>query len=112
MCPVLSCHSAHIVMELFELTKTLVNIESVTGHEQACGEFLRHRLAQMGFQVDLQEVTPGRSNVLAFYGTPEVCSARIWIPCRRSFQLGRIRSSSTAGAPATRRALSRLRSWP
>ena len=59
-------------MELFDLTKALVDIESVTGHEQACGEFLRNRLAQMGFQVEFQEVTPGRSNVLAFHGRPEV----------------------------------------
>ncbi len=59
-------------MELFELTKTLVNIESVTGHEQACAEFVRDCLAARKFQVELQPVSPGRSNVFAYRGTPEV----------------------------------------
>ena len=30
-------------MELFELTKALINIESVTGHERACAEYLGRR---------------------------------------------------------------------
>lgn len=59
-------------MELLELTKALVNIESVTGDEKACAEFLRAYLAAKNFQVELQPVTPGRSNVFAFRGTPEV----------------------------------------
>jgi acetylornithine deacetylase len=59
-------------MELFEFTKALVDIESVTGHEGACGEFLRDHLAPRGFQVELQEVSSGRANVLAFRGTPQV----------------------------------------
>jgi len=28
-------------MDLFELTKSLVNMASVTGHEKACGEFVK-----------------------------------------------------------------------
>jgi acetylornithine deacetylase len=71
-CAILSILPFTTTMELFELTKALVDIESITGHEQACADFLRHRLAQRGFQVELQEVTPGRSNVLAFWGAPEV----------------------------------------
>jgi len=59
-------------MELFELTKTLVNIESVTGHEKACAEFLRDYLAARGFRVELQPVSPDRANVFACRGTPEV----------------------------------------
>jgi acetylornithine deacetylase len=59
-------------MELFELTKALVDIESVTGHEQACAEFVREHLAAMKFQVELQPVVDGRSNVFAWRGTPEV----------------------------------------
>jgi acetylornithine deacetylase len=59
-------------MELFELTKALVNIDSVTGNEGACGQFLSAYLAQRNFQVELQEVTPGRANVLAFQGTPKI----------------------------------------
>ncbi len=59
-------------MELLELTKALVNIRSVTGDEIACAEFLRAYLAAKNFQVELQPVTPGRSNVFASRGTPEV----------------------------------------
>lgn len=59
-------------MELFELTRALVDIESVTGNENNCSEFLRDYLAERKFRVELQTVNPGRSNVLAFQGTPEV----------------------------------------
>jgi len=59
-------------MELFELTKALVDIESVTGHEQACAEFVREQLAAKKFQVELQPVVDGRSNVFAWRGRPEV----------------------------------------
>src|SRR5947207_2659943 len=63
-------------MELFELTKALVDIESVTGHEPACVQFLRDYLAEQKFEVDLLPV-PGdgpeeRANVFAVYGIPEV----------------------------------------
>ncbi len=59
-------------MELFELTKSLVNIPSVTGQECACCEFLRGYLLLRGYEVELQPVSEGRSNVLAFLGKPEV----------------------------------------
>jgi acetylornithine deacetylase len=59
-------------MELFELTRTLVNIESVTGNEKACGAMLRDYLAERGFRVELQPVGPDRANVLALRGTPDV----------------------------------------
>lgn len=59
-------------MELYELTKTLVNLESVTGHEQACAEFLGDYLGREGFEVELQPVAPDRSNVLALRGKPEI----------------------------------------
>lgn len=58
------------VKELFELAKTLVNIESITGGERPCIEFVRDSLAASGFQVELQPVSPGRSNVFAYRGTP------------------------------------------
>jgi len=61
-----------MAMELFELTKTLVNIPSVTGHEGACAEFMRCQLLERRYQVELQPVSDGRSNVLAFHGVPEV----------------------------------------
>jgi acetylornithine deacetylase len=59
-------------MELFELTKALVNIESITGNEKACGEFLADYLEQQGFETSLQTVEPGRSNVFARLGRPDV----------------------------------------
>ena len=59
-------------MELFELTKALINIESVTGHERACAEFLRGYLAARNFEVHLQPVSRDRSNVFAKAGKPEV----------------------------------------
>lgn len=59
-------------MELFELTKSLVNIPSVTGQEGACAEFLRLQLQARGYHVELQPVSQGRLNVMAFHGTPEV----------------------------------------
>lgn len=59
-------------MPLFELTRTLVNIESVTGNEKACAAFLGDYLAERNFQVELQPVSPERANVLAWRGTPEV----------------------------------------
>lgn len=59
-------------MELFELTKTLVNIESITGHEAACSEFLGRELAARKFRIELQPVSQGRANVFASRGTPDV----------------------------------------
>lgn len=60
------------VMELFELTKALVNIDSVTGNEGACGLFLAGYLESQGFKVELQPVSEGRFNVLAFRGSPDL----------------------------------------
>jgi acetylornithine deacetylase len=59
-------------MELIELTKALINIESVTGHERACAEFLRGYLAARNFEVELQPVSRDRSNVFAKTGKPDV----------------------------------------
>jgi acetylornithine deacetylase len=59
-------------MELFDLTKSLVNIPSVTGQEGACSEFVRRQLQEHEYRVELQPVTQSRSNVMAFHGTPEV----------------------------------------
>jgi acetylornithine deacetylase len=59
-------------MELFELTKALVNIPSVTGQEGACSECLHCQLLERRYRVELQPVSDGRSNVLAFHGEPEV----------------------------------------
>jgi len=58
--------------QLFELTKALVNIESITGNETACSDFLADYLQKQGFEVSRQQVEPGRSNVFATLGRPDV----------------------------------------
>jgi acetylornithine deacetylase len=57
-------------MELFELTRKLIDIESVTGREKAAGLFLETYLISRGFSVKLQEIQPDRFNVMAFLGKP------------------------------------------
>jgi acetylornithine deacetylase len=59
-------------MHLFELTRALVNIESVSGNEAACTEFLRQYLSGRSFDVELQPVEGGRANLFAQRGNPEV----------------------------------------
>ncbi len=59
-------------MHLFELTRALVDIDSVTGNEKACVDFLHGYLATLGFKTALQPVSPERSNIVATCGTPEV----------------------------------------
>jgi len=52
-------------MNLFELTRTLIDIPSVSGAEGEVGRFLASHLEGLGYTVELQEVEPGRANVLA-----------------------------------------------
>ncbi|MEP6570801.1 MAG: M20/M25/M40 family metallo-hydrolase [Acidobacteriota bacterium] len=55
-------------MNLFELTRKLIDIPSVTGDEKPVGMFLRSHLEGLGYIVKLQEVAPDRFNVLATSG--------------------------------------------
>ena len=55
-------------MNLFELTRTLMDIPSVSGEEGEVGRFLASHLEGLGYTVELQEVEPGRANVLARTG--------------------------------------------
>ncbi len=57
-------------MDLFELTRKLIDIPSVTGDEKAAGEFLSAHLQRLGYKVDQQEVQEGRFNVCATTGAP------------------------------------------
>src|ERR1700755_869663 len=60
-------------MNLFELTKHLMSIPSVSGDEEAVGFFLRDHLTSLGWTVELQEVAPGQRNVIAWLNdTPRV----------------------------------------
>ena len=59
-------------MDPIALTRELVQIDSPTGQEGAVGDFLAHALDKLGYQVQKQEVTPGRWNVLALRAQPVV----------------------------------------
>ena len=63
-------------MNVFELTRKLVDIESITGNEAGVAEFLCSALAPLVEKFDGRlerlEVEPGRSNVLAWWGQPVV----------------------------------------
>jgi acetylornithine deacetylase len=63
-------------MNVFELTRKLVDIESVTGNEEPVGrflyEYLSARSALNGGRVELLEVEPRRYNVFAHWGDPVV----------------------------------------
>jgi len=57
-------------MNLFELTRQLIDIPSVTGDELAVGEFLARHLEQLGYRVERQEVAANRFNVIATTEAP------------------------------------------
>jgi len=60
-------------MKLFELTKYLMNIPSISGDEKAIGFFLRDYLTNLGWKVELQPVSENQNNVIAYLnGTPDV----------------------------------------
>ncbi len=52
-------------MDLFELTRKLIDIASVTGNEKSVGAFLASHLEGLGYSVKLQEVEKDRCNVIA-----------------------------------------------
>jgi acetylornithine deacetylase len=52
-------------MNLFELTKKLIDIPSVSDDEQAVGFFLRDYLQNLGWTVELQRVSNNQNNVIA-----------------------------------------------
>src|SRR4051812_7630445 len=54
-----------------EFTRQLIDIESITGNEAACGDFLSGELSSLGMKVKRIPVKDGRFNVLAtFAATP------------------------------------------
>src|SRR5688500_18345656 len=53
-------------MKLFELTRYLMNIPSISGDEQAIGFFLRDYLTNLGWKVELQPVSINQNNVIAY----------------------------------------------
>jgi acetylornithine deacetylase len=63
-------------MNVFELTRALVDIESITENERQMGDVLFAYLSEMavehGGHAELIPVEPGRNNVLAWWGEPAV----------------------------------------
>jgi acetylornithine deacetylase len=57
---------------MFELTRQLMSIPSVTGEEREVGEFLAQNLSARGYRIELQEVEPNRHNILATLGKPRI----------------------------------------
>ena len=58
---------------LFELTKNLINIPSISENEEAVGFFLRDYLESLGWTVELQAVSANQNNVIAYLNdTPRV----------------------------------------
>jgi acetylornithine deacetylase len=68
------CHPEF--MNVFELTRALVDIESITGNEERVGLYLFDYLSKLAQEyagvVERMEVEPGRFNVLATFGDPVV----------------------------------------
>jgi len=65
-----------MVMNIFELTRAFIDIDSVTGNEEAFGNYLFDHLSRIagatGGRVERMEVEPHRFNVLATWDTPVV----------------------------------------
>ncbi|MEJ2543528.1 MAG: M20/M25/M40 family metallo-hydrolase [Calditrichaceae bacterium] len=59
-------------MNLFDLTKQLIQIESISGNEQQIADFLFDYLKQLGFEVQFQDVCDARKNMYARTGEPQV----------------------------------------
>jgi len=63
-------------MNLFELTRALIDLESITNHEKEVGLYLLGRLSELaartGGRVERMDVEPGRFNVFAGWGQPLV----------------------------------------
>src|SRR3954452_19173719 len=57
-------------MNVFELTRKLIDIPSITGDELAVGQFLSSYLEQQGFSVERQEAAADRFNVIATTDAP------------------------------------------
>jgi len=61
-------------MEVFELTRKLIDIESITPNEREVGDFLFHHLGQLALQYDgfleRMPVEDGRDNIFIRFGEP------------------------------------------
>ena len=114
-------------IDAIDLTRRLVNIESISYHEGAVGAFLADFLAAQGYAVermaveqpDLARTPGGGARTRASTSMPRCPASRptwfsppTWTRCRRSSAARRTTSFSTAAALATPREFSPRRSLP
>ncbi len=63
-------------MDVFQLTRALIDIDSVNPNETAIGDwlydYLRPLAEQYGGSIEKIEVQPGRNNIWVHWGTPEI----------------------------------------
>jgi acetylornithine deacetylase len=59
-------------MNAVDFARELIDIDSTTGREQEAGEWLTRALRSLGYRVDQQPVSNGRSNVVATLDDPAV----------------------------------------
>lgn len=57
-------------MNLYELTRALIDIPSTTGDEFEVTRFLNSYMVELGYHVELQEISNGRANVIATTPSP------------------------------------------
>jgi len=54
-----------LAVDVFKLTRDLIDIPSVTGEEFQIGTSLGELLVRLGYHVELQDIAPERSNIIA-----------------------------------------------
>ncbi|MEK6323706.1 MAG: M20/M25/M40 family metallo-hydrolase [Acidobacteriota bacterium] len=59
-------------MNLFEVTRKLISIPSISGDEKQIADFLAEYLRRSGFEVEIQDTDNDRPNVYARRGEPDV----------------------------------------
>jgi acetylornithine deacetylase len=59
-------------MDVFELTRRLIAIPSISGNEKGVADFLANYLAERGFDVEVQQADHDRPNIYARHGDPLV----------------------------------------
>lgn len=68
-------------LDVVALTRELVDIDSTTGREGACGAVIADRLRTRGWHVTEQHVSDGRANVIATRGARPVLAFSTHIDC-------------------------------
>ncbi len=87
-------------MELLDLARALIDIDSTTGREQEACAFLAGELRSLGYRVIEQPVADGRFNVLALDAPAPVVALSTHIDCVPPFFASRIEGGTLYGRGA------------